>query len=126
MNASSLGSANEALKVDELLARCMGNLDFATRVLATFQDRFEKDLEELERGLDARDVEAVAQVAHRIKGASANVAAHSLSEQAAAIEQLGRSQQVSMLPLHVQQLRDEWSRFVSEVSLSRLGSCNAP
>ena len=69
----------------------MGNIGFAERILAKFQDRFEHDLEELDKALQARDADAVARTAHRIKGASANVAASRLHEHAAEIEQLGRT-----------------------------------
>ena len=90
MGLTSWDSTRRVLNIDELLARCMGNIGFAERILAKFQDRFEHDLEELDRALQARDAEAVARTAHRIKGASANVAASRLHEHAAEIEQLGR------------------------------------
>jgi HPt (histidine-containing phosphotransfer) domain-containing protein len=118
-------STRSVLNTDELLARCMGNIGFAERILAKFQDRFEHDLEELDKALQARDADAVARTAHRIKGASANVAASRLHEHAAEIERLGRTARLSDIPHGLEQLRDEWSRFVHEASSLELGSCNA-
>ncbi len=91
MSLTSTASTHEVLNIDELLARCLGNISFATRILAKFQDRFEEDLVELDKALLAQDAEAVARIAHRIKGASANVAAAQLHESSAEIEQSGRA-----------------------------------
>lgn len=125
MSLTSWASTHSVLNIDELLARCLGNISFAERVLAKFHDHFENDLEELDNALQAHDAEAVARTAHRIKGASANVAAPRLCEQAAEIEQLGRDQRLSDIPDHLDQLRHEWSQFVHETSSLELGSCNA-
>ncbi|MHB8971645.1 MAG: Hpt domain-containing protein [Pirellulaceae bacterium] len=125
MSLTSWASTHSVLNIDELLARCLGNISLAERVLAKFHDRFENDLEELDSALQAHDSAAVAQTAHRIKGASANVAAPRLHEQAAEIEQLGRDQRLSDIPHHLDQLRHEWCQFVHETSSLELGSCNA-
>ena len=61
------------LNTQELIARCMGNLEFAERLLDKFQGRLDADIVELEAAIDAEDADAIARVAHRIKGASANV-----------------------------------------------------
>jgi HPt (histidine-containing phosphotransfer) domain-containing protein len=105
-----------ALNHEELLARCMGNIEFAERVLDKFQQSFGADLVELERGLDSEDAERVTSVAHRLKGASASVSAPGLSQWAAEIEQLGRTAQLSEVPIHLEGLRKEWSRFVGVAS----------
>lgn len=116
MNGNSQATIQNIINFDELLARCLGNVDIAEKVLSRFQDRFDVDLNELERGLDARDPQAIALIAHRIKGASANVAAPALYEVAAAIEDLGRGARLAEVPAGVAQLRGEWTRFVQSVS----------
>ena len=116
MDTTSHEEIEGVINVDELLSRCMGNIDIAERVLNKFQDRFDVDLTELERSLDEQDAGMIAHVAHRIKGASANVAAPLLYELAAEIEQLGRAQRISEIPSGVEQLRIEWTRFVHGVS----------
>lgn len=125
MGLTSWESTCNVLNIDELLTRCMGNISFAERILAKFQDRFQHDLEELDKALQAHDSEAVARTAHRIKGASANVAAAGLYQRAAEIEELGRVQRLSDIPYGLEQLRHEWSRFVHATSALEPGSCNA-
>ena len=105
-----------ALEFDELLARCMGNIEFAERVLAKFQQRFGAELAQLEQGLASQNAEQIACVAHRLKGASANVGAPGLQIQATEIEDLARARCVSEIPTSLDQLRSEWTRFVHSVS----------
>ena len=125
MSLTSTASTHEVLNIDELLARCLGNISFATRMLAKFQDRFEQDLLELDKAILAQDTEAVARIAHRIKGASANVAAAQLHESSAEIEQSGRARRLSDISTGVDRLRQEWSRFVDHTSSLELSSWGA-
>jgi HPt (histidine-containing phosphotransfer) domain-containing protein len=111
-----------ALDFPELLERCLGNLEFAERVLAKFQSRFDDDLTELEKALDVQDTEAVARVAHRLKGASATAAANGICHQAAEIETLARNKSVEEIPNHLHMLRKECSRFSDSVSSLALAS----
>ena len=105
-----------AFDFQELLDRCLGNLEFAERVLAKFQSRFDDDLVEIEQALDAKDADAVARVAHRLKGASATAAANGIRDQAAKIEDLARNHHVEEIPTRLQELRNECSRFAETVS----------
>jgi len=95
----------------DLIARCLGNIEFVERVLAKFQQHFGEDLEELERALPGGDAETIGRIAHRLKGASANVAARGLQARSAAIEDLSRWRRIAEIPPCVEDLRDEWSRF---------------
>jgi two-component system sensor histidine kinase/response regulator len=114
----------EALEFEQLLARCMGNLNFAERVLASFQQEFDEDLAGIERGLASGDAEEVARVAHMLKGASGDVAAATLRAEAADIEELAREKRLEKIPPHLERLRSQWSRFVDSVAV--LGSSRAP
>jgi HPt (histidine-containing phosphotransfer) domain-containing protein len=102
--------------VEELVERCLGHIDFVERILDRFQLRFEDDLAELELGLEAEDAEGVVHVAHRLKGAAANVAAPILRTRLAEIERLGREERLSEITLQVALIRAEWSQFVEHVS----------
>ena len=64
--------------LEDLFRRCLGNLDLVERVLQAFENHFEKDLDELEAALKSASLTAVGQIAHRMKGASSNVAATAL------------------------------------------------
>ena len=108
------------LAFDELVERCMGNLDLAERVLAKFEQSFGGDLEQLENLLQSESSEQIALIAHRLKGASANVGAPGLRDGAAQIESLARAERVGEIPPCIEQLRGEWLRFMESVeSLDR-------
>ncbi len=107
----------------ELLERCLGNLQFAERVLAKFQSRFDDDLLELDQALEANDSEAIARIAHRLKGASATAAANGIRHQAAEIEDLARNRNIAGIPSCLSQLRTECAKFADSVSaLSKTAS----
>lgn len=105
----------------ELLTRCMGNRQFAERVLDKFLTRLEADVSELEQAIAEEDLTAVARVAHRIKGASANVAAHRLHECCAGLEQRALRQNVQHLAAELDALRAEQSRFAQCARLAGNG-----
>lgn len=96
----------------ELMNRCLGKPDLATRVLAKFENQLAGDLKRISDALDAGDYSLAREVAHRLKGAAANVAAHSLQEQAHAMEsaiQLGLVEQYGVV---MQGLLREQERFI--------------
>ncbi|MEN6493785.1 MAG: Hpt domain-containing protein [Thermoguttaceae bacterium] len=116
MDRESSSQLASVVDRQELLNRCLGDLALVERVLAIFQSRFDADLEELERAVEANDLEQITRVAHRIKGASANMAAHGLRQRAASIEELARRQVLAEIPPHLQGLHAEWARFVESAS----------
>lgn len=94
------------------MARCLGNLEVLERVVSIFQTEFTHDLDSLEALVDSPGAgEQIARVAHRMKGASANVAANKLNRCVAEIEQLARKEQVHELRLRLERLREEWGQF---------------
>ncbi len=118
MDRELSGPAVSPFDADELVARCLGNLEFVQRVLAKFQERLDADLTELDEAVLAADAERIARVAHRLKGASANVAAHGLRQRAAGIEELARQRSLDEIPSELDELREEWSRFTECAELS--------
>lgn len=116
MYETSINRTLEALNYEELLARCMGNIEFAERVLDKFQNSFGQDLDNLEMELNSENAETVTTVAHRLKGASASVGAPGLCQWAGEIEQLGRADRLAEARQPVHHLRREWSRFLDHVS----------
>lgn len=109
---------------EDLLARCLGKLDLAERVLAKFHLRFELDLDELEQAMRSEDLESLARVAHRLKGASANVAAVRLRVKAAGIEELARRGCLQEISEYMEGLRSEWARFAEQFGVSNAGPCS--
>lgn len=105
-----------ALDLDELVDRCMGNLEFVDRVLTKFQQRFGENLDELERAAAQEDTEQVVLIAHRLKGESASVAAGALRDRAGEIEALARAGHTSNIPDCLRRLRGDWALFAESVS----------
>ncbi len=101
------------LDIDDLLGRCLGNLQFAEHVLTMFQTRCDEDLAELEQAATSGDADQVARLAHRLKGASANAAAPRLRAQAEQIEMAAREQNLADLPDRLDELRQEWRSFAA-------------
>jgi cyclic di-GMP phosphodiesterase len=97
----------------ELLERCMGNLDIAERMLQAFEESFPKELVELEEALKLENVEELARAAHRVRGSSANVAAESMHQAAAKIEELCRAGHADEIPAQVDRLRCEWAEYLA-------------
>jgi len=120
MNQKLPDRETAVLDFEGLLERCMGNLEFAERILSKFQQRFGEELAELETELERDNAEGITRIAHRLNGESANVAAERLQASAAMIETLGRAERISEIPPCLEELRGEWSRFVD--SLSSLSS----
>jgi HPt (histidine-containing phosphotransfer) domain-containing protein len=109
------------IDVQELLDRCMGNINLAERVLAKLQSRFAEDMIEFERALTEKNGTLLTSIAHRLKGAASNVAAHDLQMCAAKIEESGRKGQMEDLPAQLDILRNQWSRL-NEATLSGVTS----
>ncbi len=113
---TSESSRAAVLDLDGLQRRCMGNIELVQRVLSAFQQRLPEELQALDEVLEVGDAKQVARVAHRIKGASANVSAEGLRQVAAEIEEPSHSERVSEIPSRVERLRDEWERYLGVAS----------
>lgn len=82
--------ATPPLDCESLAERFMGDWDFVQIILAKFQQQVDVDLEQLEKSVLERDAKQTAALAHRIKGAAANVSAVEVSRLAAELEVMGR------------------------------------
>lgn len=103
--------SNEPVDYAELIGRCMDSADLAERILDRFEQSFEDDLAELLEASQRRDGDRVADIAHRMKGASANVSADGLTLITSELERLGRSRTFGDMTKWVTELRREWARF---------------
>jgi HPt (histidine-containing phosphotransfer) domain-containing protein len=101
------------LAYDQLLERCLGNVEFAERILARFLSKFDEDFARLEEGVAAGNEQAVASTAHRLKGSSANVAAADLARVMSEIEQLGRQGDWTQIAARLDEVRREWTRLAA-------------
>ncbi len=120
MNLQVKDQTTDVLDVEDLLARCLGNVDFAQRILGKFQERCDEDLEALDKAVTDGDRDSVARLAHRLKGASANASAQGLQKHASEIERAARHESLDEVPASLESLKQEWTRF-NEV-VTQLGS----
>jgi HPt (histidine-containing phosphotransfer) domain-containing protein len=118
-------NTNEVFRREELLARCVGRLDFAERIIGKFVEHFERDIQHLEDSLVQGDLSAMVCTAHRMKGAAANVAAPALLAQTAEIEQSAKQERPEDLRANLSRLREEWKRFSLSVTCLSRGAAAA-
>ena len=104
------------IDTEGLLRRCMGNVDFAARVLRRFAGQFGGDVDQLRSSLSDSDAGAVARIAHRLKGTSANVSAVRLQAIAKEIEDLAAVEELSQVTSRIDELLDAWSQLVASMA----------
>ncbi len=95
----------------ELLNRCLGHVEFAERLLASFDKRWPDDTARLADLAGCGDASAFAGLAHQLKGASANVSAPSLASACAKVELAGREGRLAEAVGLLHDLEAEWRRF---------------
>lgn len=109
---SSIPEVQEApIQFDELVERCLGKIEFAERILTKFNERFPESIDQLVQSSEQGDLETVASVAHRLKGAAANISAPGILAVVEQIETKGRSGQADDLACCFDQLMSEWTRL---------------
>lgn len=103
---------NEKYQVpDELLARCVGRTELVQRVVNSFLQQLDQDIPELAGTLDDGNTEDARKVAHRIKGASANVAAEDIRAAAEELEHLASQQQLDEARANLPVLQGNYQSF---------------
>ncbi len=81
-----MSTHTDPIDFDALLEMLGGDKMIIASLLKTFLDELSAGVEEVRRALDSDDREAGRQLAHRIKGTSANLQASPLSAAARALE----------------------------------------
>jgi HPt (histidine-containing phosphotransfer) domain-containing protein len=125
MDPLALGDEAAVVDLSDLVDRCMGNLALVERIVAKIETNFDSDLAQLEAAILDQNNAATASVAHRLKGASANVSAQRLRWCAEKAETLARQGCLSELGTAIQSLRSERSRF-NKTLASMTGDPPAP
>lgn len=99
------------LDCESLADRFMGDWDFVQVILDKFQQQVDADLEQLEQSLIDHNSQQAAALAHRIKGAAANVSAVEVSRLAAELEAMGRASDLNQADGHVARIKAECQRL---------------
>lgn len=116
MTTTQFDALAKVINVDDLMERCMGNLDFVERILTIFQSRCEEDLASLEDAIRAVDLPRVQQIAHRLKGACANAGANNLSARASELWTAANKEFTDVLAARCAQFRQEWNECTAILS----------
>ena len=130
--SSIVAQTNEAtarcLDMDSLTKRCLGRVDLAYRVLTKFHSSVGNDLALLEQAIASQNLNEVARVAHRVKGASLSVSACNLAEYSHRLECRALSQpsgaeqrmneSIESLDVLWSELRSEFEN-VSELTIAK-------
>ena len=114
--AAPAQTATAPLAFDELLQRCMGNREFALKLITKFEIQATKDIEKLGAAIAAGDASSVARVAHSLKGAAANLSAAPVQTLAARLEAQGRTGDLGEANACLAELRVEWQRLMEHVA----------
>jgi signal transduction histidine kinase/HPt (histidine-containing phosphotransfer) domain-containing protein len=97
---------------DALLARCMGDQEFAAMILNKFRARLGEEVARIERAFAARDTREVKLLAHRLKSAAANVSAMAVEAEAARLEQFAKGDDWEAACPTLGTLKEECHRLV--------------
>jgi HPt (histidine-containing phosphotransfer) domain-containing protein len=118
MNNSPCQPQDTVLDLEDLKARCLGNMDLVERVLTKFAGQLDQDLDELEQAVGAGDATRAAHFAHRIKGIAASVAARSLFDDASVAEERALANGLAEMPEELVRLRSDRSRLAETLAKS--------
>ena len=88
---SAENRAESPFNLENLLGRCMGDVELCRRILHSLCDRGPQQLATIERSLAGGDLAGLAEVAHSIKGTAANFSAERLRETAGQVERLAKA-----------------------------------
>lgn len=97
---------------DGLLARCVGRVDLVQRVLTAFVEQMNSDIPAMSDAANSGDAEETRKLAHRIKGASANVEAESIRSGAAEVEAIASENQLDDAKPLIAKMKTNWQEYL--------------
>ncbi len=112
MTVSNLNQPDIVIDHDDLLTRCMGNRQFAARILDAFERQLHADLDELDAAIQAENPAQVAIIAHRVKGASSSVSARQLNKLATTIGEWAKNCEIEQLHSCRPSIREAQQEFI--------------
>jgi HPt (histidine-containing phosphotransfer) domain-containing protein len=101
---------SDTIAYPELLQRCRGKKDTVAAILELLVEDLAARTVELERAATARDADALARLAHAVKGAAANASAKELRCRAETIEEQARAAQWEAIDAELVRFRAEVDR----------------
>jgi HPt (histidine-containing phosphotransfer) domain-containing protein len=86
-------------------------LALVERLLSRFDERFPIEVAQIEDSLSAGDTTTAARLAHRLKGAAANISAPALKNVLQQIEDSARADRIDQIASRMAELNRQWRRF---------------
>ena len=116
----ALGAAEPPVAdFDAALDRVEGDRELLEELMGMFTAECSRDMAEIHKSLEARDMKLLERLAHTLKGASATLAAGAVSSAAAALEKQARTGEVGNAEQLLETLRREMGRLLGEIELFR-------
>jgi len=103
--------------LQQLVRRCMGRIELAERLLASFESRFPVDLSKIEACLAADDTAGLARLVHQLKGAAANVSAPDLYAILSRMELAVRDEHCDAAQNCLEEVQGVWDRYLLSKSV---------
>ncbi len=119
MHSATKTANADAIDLEALEGRCLGNVQLVERVLGMFTVQLEAELETLEKAVEAHDTETFRAVAHRLKGMSANVEAWPLHRCAKEAEELALSRDIDDLAEQLERFHEIRQQLAEVLKVSR-------
>lgn len=98
-----------------LLKRCLGKTNVAGTVLDLFEGQAEEQFRKLQQSIAQQQFDAVAGLAHALKGTAANVSADSVFRAASELEQLAQRRDLEDADAKLRQLKAEVDRCIAYI-----------
>jgi two-component system sensor histidine kinase/response regulator len=105
----------ESLDFEKALERAMGDKDFLKMLLEGFIEELPSQIESIKAAIASADTTMLTEVAHKIKGAAANLSAYGVSATAKTLEEIGRSQKMDQADQMLSVLVKESKRLAEYV-----------
>jgi PAS domain S-box-containing protein len=105
----------QPLDLENALERAMGDKDFLKMLLGEFVQGLPDQIESLKVAVAGTDTVALAEQAHKLKGAAANLSAYGVSSAAKSLEEIGRSQNMDEANQVLEVLLNESKRLTEYI-----------
>ena len=106
-SVSSDGGATPVFQLEEAMARCMGKQELFQQMIGFFVEESVASLPAIRLGLERRDVAAMAQAAHRLRGTVLYLGATRTAEAALKVERLSEAGDLVAAAEAIRQLEQE-------------------
>ncbi|MBX3433132.1 MAG: Hpt domain-containing protein [Pirellulales bacterium] len=113
--STTMGADAHVIEFDELLDRCLGNLELMERAIEAFVAQFPAELDQVEDALARGCKTEAAAVAHRMKGSASNISATALVTEIANLETASLRSSGDCATQSCSRLRSEWERLLQAI-----------